>query len=77
MIYFLSFIFIISLPIFLHELGHFLTARFFGIHVIRFKIGFGKTFFKFLDNKGTEFSLGGTSLRRLCSDVRRKRIYRR
>ena len=24
-----------------HELGHFLAARKFGVHVIRFKIGFG------------------------------------
>ena len=54
----ISFIVLIGLIVGIHELGHFLTARFFGIHVIRFKIGFGKTFFKFLDNKGTEFSLG-------------------
>ena len=40
MIYFLSFIFIISLPIFLHELGHFLAARSVGIKVEKFYFGF-------------------------------------
>ena len=40
MIYLLSFIFIISLPIFLHELGHFLAARSVGIKVEKFYFGF-------------------------------------
>lgn len=31
----------LSLMIFIHELGHFLAARFFGVYVERFSIGFG------------------------------------
>ncbi len=41
-----------------HELGHFLAARKFGVHVIRFKIGFGKDLIRRFDKRGTEFSLG-------------------
>ena len=41
-----------------HELGHFLAARKFGVHVIRFKIGFGKDLITRLDKNGTEFSIG-------------------
>ena len=33
---------VLSLLIFFHELGHFLAARFFGVHVEVFSIGFGK-----------------------------------
>ena len=41
-----------------HELGHFLAARKFGVHVIRFKIGFGKDLISRFDKNGTEFSIG-------------------
>jgi len=40
MIYFLSFFIVIGLPVFLHELGHFLAARSVGIKVEKFYIGF-------------------------------------
>ena len=40
MIYFLSFIFIIAIPVFLHELGHFMAARSVGIKVEKFYVGF-------------------------------------
>ncbi len=36
---------ILSLLIFFHELGHFAAARFFGVHVEVFSIGFGKTLY--------------------------------
>ncbi len=36
---------ILSFLIFFHELGHFLVARLFGVHVERFSIGFGKVLF--------------------------------
>ncbi|MEP7103512.1 MAG: M50 family metallopeptidase [Candidatus Dojkabacteria bacterium] len=39
----IAFFFIISLLVFVHELGHFLTAKFFGVYVREFAIGFGKT----------------------------------
>jgi regulator of sigma E protease len=40
MIYLLSFIIVIGLPVFLHELGHFLAARSVGIKVEKFYVGF-------------------------------------
>ena len=58
LITFCSFIVLIGIIIGFHELGHFLVARQFGVHVIRFKIGFGKTLFSKFDKKGTEFSIG-------------------
>jgi len=39
-IYFLSFFVVIGLPVFLHELGHYLAARSVGIKVEKFYIGF-------------------------------------
>ena len=51
---FLSVIFILVL---VHELGHFLVARWFGIKVQRFSIGFGKPFWRVYDRKGTEYAL--------------------
>ncbi len=52
-----SFIVLLGVIIGFHELGHFLAARYFGIHVIRFKIGFGKAFLKRFDNKVLNFPL--------------------
>ena len=53
-----SFVLLLGVIIGIHELGHFSAARYFNIYVIRFKIGFGKTFFKRFDKRGTEFSFG-------------------
>ena len=39
----ISIIVLLGVIIGIHELGHFLAARKFNVHVIRFKIGFGKT----------------------------------
>jgi len=41
-----------------HEMGHFLAARYFGVNVLKFKIGFGKTLLSTHDKHGTEFSIG-------------------
>ncbi|MBL0687095.1 MAG: RIP metalloprotease RseP [Sulfurospirillum sp.] len=42
---FLTSLLILSFLIFFHELGHFLAARYFGVHVEVFSIGFGKKVF--------------------------------
>jgi regulator of sigma E protease len=42
--------------IFFHELGHFFFARFFGVRVEVFSIGFGPKLFKYV-HKGTEYAL--------------------
>ncbi len=38
---FVHFILFIGILVFVHELGHFLVAKFFDVHVVRFAIGFG------------------------------------
>ena len=43
--------------IILHEFGHFIVARAFGITVLRFSIGFGKTLWKRKGKSGTEYVL--------------------
>ena len=54
----LSFILLISIIVGIHELGHFLTARFYNIHVLKFKIGFGKELFSFEDKQNCSYSFG-------------------
>jgi len=45
MSYLLSFIIVLSVLIFFHELGHFLVARLFGVGVEKFSLGFGPRLF--------------------------------
>lgn len=40
-----------------HELGHFLMARWAGLHVVRFSVGFGKPLLSWYDRRGTEFCI--------------------
>jgi regulator of sigma E protease len=42
---FLSFILVLGLLIFVHELGHFLFAKLFGVRVLKFSLGFGPKLF--------------------------------
>ncbi len=41
----ITFLLVLSVLVFIHELGHFLAARFFGVKVHVFSIGFGKRLF--------------------------------
>ncbi len=50
-----SFIFIISIIVFIHEFGHFYVARLCGVRVEEFAIGFGKKIFGFKDKKNTHW----------------------
>ena len=52
---------VLSFLIFFHELGHFLAARFFGVKVEVFSIGFGKKLYKKV-YKGTEYCLSAIPL---------------
>ena len=38
----LAFIFVIGILVFIHELGHFLVAKWKGVRVEKFSLGFGK-----------------------------------
>ncbi|MDA3979140.1 sigma E protease regulator RseP [Gallibacterium sp. AGMB14963] len=50
-----SFIIVIAVLVFVHELGHFWVARRCGVAVQRFSIGFGKVLWRKVDKQGTEF----------------------
>lgn len=41
----------------IHEYGHFWVARYLGVKVLRFSIGFGKTLFSCYDKRGTEYAI--------------------
>ena len=54
----ISFIALISIIVGIHELGHFSVARYFDIHVLKFKIGFGKELYSFQDKNKCKYSIG-------------------
>ena len=56
MIYF-NLIIIFLILIFIHELGHYSVARFFGTKVTDFSIGFGKSLFSFTDKNETKWKI--------------------
>ena len=54
----LSWIFVLVVVVFIHELGHFLVARWCGVRVSTFSIGFGREILGFNDSHGTRWKLG-------------------
>src|ERR1700750_2069141 len=62
--YAVPFLFVLSIVVFFHELGHFLVARWAGVKVLTFSLGFGPELVGFNDRHGTRwkisaFPLGG------------------
>jgi regulator of sigma E protease len=51
--YAISFIFIISIIVFVHEFGHYYIAKISGVKITDFSIGFGKVLFSRKDKHGT------------------------
>ena len=43
--------------VFIHEYGHYLSARFFKAKITDFSIGFGKPLFQFFDKNGTNWKI--------------------
>jgi regulator of sigma E protease len=52
-----AFLTIITIVVFFHELGHFSVARFFGVTVDVFSIGFGRELFGWTDRLGTRWKI--------------------
>lgn len=48
---------VLGVLVFVHELGHYLAARWRGVHVEVFSIGFGKPLLRWRDRVGTEWRL--------------------
>src|SRR6478752_1284184 len=51
----LQFLVVLTIVVFVHEFGHFIVARWCGVTVKTFSIGFGKEIFGFNDRKGTRW----------------------
>ncbi len=56
--YVLPFLLVISLIVTIHELGHFLVARAFGVAIDRFSIGFGRALLSWKGRSGIEWRIG-------------------
>ncbi len=54
-IFIISFLVVISILVFFHELGHYSVARLFKVHVERFSVGFGKPIYRKTAKSGTEW----------------------
>lgn len=55
--YIVPFILVLSLLVFVHEMGHYLVGRWCGIRSTAFSIGFGPELIGFTDKRGTRWKL--------------------
>src|SRR4249919_874878 len=60
--YVVPFLFVLTIVVFFHELGHFLMARWCGIKVVVFSIGFGPEIAGFNDRYGTRWKISAVPL---------------
>src|SRR5271165_7685073 len=60
--YVVPFILILSLIVFVHELGHYLVGRWNGVKIDAFSLGFGPELFARVDARGTRWRVGALPL---------------
>jgi regulator of sigma E protease len=60
--YLIPFLFVLSLVVFFHELGHFLIARWCGVRILVFSIGFGPELIGFYDRHRTRWKISAIPL---------------
>ena len=60
--YVVPFLFVLTIVVFFHELGHFLVARWAGVKVLTFSLGFGPELFGFNDRRGTRWRVSAVPL---------------
>lgn len=58
----IPFLFVLTVVVFVHEMGHYLVGRWCGIGVREFSIGFGPELIGFNDRKGTRWKLSAIPL---------------
>ena len=58
----MPFLFVLTVVVFVHEMGHYLVGRWCGIGVRAFSIGFGPELFGFNDKAGTRWRLAAIPL---------------
>jgi regulator of sigma E protease len=60
--YVVPFLFVLTIVVFFHELGHFLVARWAGVKVLTFSLGFGPELVGFNDRHGTRWKISAVPL---------------
>jgi regulator of sigma E protease len=60
--YAVPFLFVLAIVVFFHELGHFLVARWAGVKVLTFSLGFGPELTGFNDRYGTRWKISAIPL---------------
>jgi regulator of sigma E protease len=60
--YAVPFLFVLTIVVFFHELGHFLVGRWAGVRVLTFSLGFGPELFGFNDRHGTRWKISAIPL---------------
>ncbi len=60
--YVVPFLFVLTIVVFFHELGHFLVGRWAGVKVLTFSLGFGPELFGFNDRHGTRWKISAVPL---------------
>jgi regulator of sigma E protease len=60
--YIIPFLFVLTIVVFFHELGHFLVARWAGVKVLTFSLGFGPELCGFNDRHGTRWKISAIPL---------------
>ena len=56
--YIVPFLFVLTIVVFFHELGHFYAARRCGVRVEVFSVGFGRAITSWYDKHGTQWKIG-------------------
>jgi regulator of sigma E protease len=60
--YIIPFLFVLTIVVFFHELGHFVVARWAGVRVLTFSLGFGPELVGFNDRHGTRWKISAVPL---------------
>ena len=60
--YLIPFLFVLTIVVFFHELGHFVVARWAGVNVLTFSLGFGPELVGFNDRHGTRWKISAIPL---------------
>ncbi len=60
--YVVPFLFVLTIVVFFHELGHFMVARWAGVRVLTFSLGFGPELVGFNDRHGTRWKISAIPL---------------
>jgi regulator of sigma E protease len=58
----IPFVLVLSLLVFVHEMGHYLVGRWSGIRIMAFSVGFGPEIAGFTDSRGTRWKLSAIPL---------------